>query len=340
MRVFERPKDSRIWWIDYRIDGHRRREKIGDKKLAETVLAKRKVEIAEGRYLDKREIPRTTFREMARLYMEWSRANKRSWTRDRTSLTVLLEEFGSVRLASITTEAVERYQSKRLKVRKPATVNREIACLKHLFTKALAWDRTTVNPAKPVRLLPERNTKLRYLSREEHETLIAECSDHIRPMVVLALHTGMRRGEILGLRWDEVDLENDLLLLANTKSGQRREIPLNITAREVLARQPQHIRSPWVFCKPDGTRRGSVQDAFRNACNRAGLNDVVFHTLRHTFASRLAMSGVSLITLKELLGHSTLSMVMRYAHLSPEHSRAAVAMLDHPERQSGAKVRS
>lgn len=326
MGVFQK-QDA--WWIDYYVDGRRKREKIGpDKKLAETVLAKRKVEIAENRYLDKRKIPKTTFGEMATDYLEWSKANKRSWDRDETSLRALKKGFGGKRLADITTEAVERYKTQRVKHRAPATVNRELACLKHLFTKAIEWDKATVNPARQVKLFRERNTRLRYLDVDEEKALLDECAVYLRPIVVLALYTGMRLGEILNLGWSQVDLDNNLVLLENTKSGKRREIPLNATAKSALKRVPRHIRSPHVFCNGSGKPRRSIRTAFSNACARAKVEDVVFHTLRHTFASRLVMAGVDLVTVKELLGHSTLAMVLRYAHLSPEHRRNAVARLD------------
>jgi integrase len=318
------------WWIDYYVDGRRRRKKIGtDKKLAEIVLARRKVEIAENRYLDKRETPRTTFSEMAKKYLAWSKANKRSWDRDKDSLKPLKKAFGGKLLADISVESIEDYKAGRRAAVSAATTNRELALLKHLFSKAVEWGRATVNPARNVKLLREDNIRVRYLSSEEEAKLINKCAKHLRPMVTVALNTGMRQGEVLALRWDQIDLANGLILLdTSTKSGKRREIPINATLRATLERHPRHIRSPYVFCKPSGEPFGSVKKAFSGACGRAKLEGVVFHTLRHTFCSRLVMAGVDLVTVKELLGHSSLAMVLRYAHLSPGHRKAAVDRLD------------
>ena len=241
MGVFRKGAD---WWIDYYVNGQRKREKIGDKKLAESVLAKRKVEIAENRYLDRREIPKTTFSQMAKSYLEWSSANKRSSRRDATSLKALKRTFGGKRLQEITTEQIEKDKAKRIGEVAPATVNRELACLKHLFTKAIAWEKATGNPARLVKLLREDNVRLRYLTDEEEESLLAECAEYLRPIVLVALNTGLRAGERLSLRWQEVDLENRLLLLEKTKSGKRREVPLNDTARAQLRSVPRHISSP------------------------------------------------------------------------------------------------
>jgi len=160
--------------------------------------------------------------------------------------------------------------------------------------------------------------------------LLSELAPHSRAMALLALNTGMRLGEILGLQWEAVDLDNGLILLTETKSGKRREIPTNQATREVLVGVPRHIRSPYVFCWPDGRRYTTIAHGFARAVKRAGLSDVVFHTLRHTFASRLVMAGVDLVTVKELLGHASLAMVLRYAHLSPGHRRRAVLVLDAP----------
>jgi len=327
MGVFAR---DGVWWIDYRVEGRRRREKIGkDRRLAQTVLAKRKVEIAENRYLDRREIPQTTFTQMANVYMEWSRANKRSARRDATSLRALKRSFRSRRLEDISTEQIERYKAARLKQVSPASVNRELACLKHLYSKAQEWKRAISNPARRVKLLREDNCRLRYLTHEEEDALVSASADYLKPLVRLAANTGLRVGEVLDLCWQNVDLDNGLLLVARSKSGKRREIPLNDTALALLRNVPRHIRSKFVFCKPDGSQRRTVHEAFKGARRRAGLeDDVVFHTLRHTFCSRLVMAGVDLVTVKELLGHSSLAMVLRYAHLSPGHRLDAVRKLD------------
>ena len=317
------------FYIDYYVAGRRKREMIGpDRKLAETVLAKRKVEIAENRYLDKRQIPSVTFGTIANQYLEWSRANKRSYERDETSIKALRAEFGTRKLADITAVDVDAYKIKRAGVVSKASVNRELSCLSGLFKKAKLWGHAVENSVAEVNRFREDNTRMRYLSTEEEAALLAACASHLRPIVVLAINTGMRKGELLQLKWQHVDLENGFIHVEDTKSGKRRDIPMNRTTRYVLERQPRHIRSPYLFCKSTGEPFGNVKKAFGGACRRVELEDVVFHTLRHTFASRLVMAGADLVIVKELLGHSSLDMVLRYAHLSPGHRRAAVRRLD------------
>jgi integrase len=139
----------------------------------------------------------------------------------------------------------------------------------------------------------------------------------------------MRKGEILNLRWDQVDLKHGFILLEVTKNGERREIPINETLRQNLETQPRHIKSSYVFWYGEvGRPYGEVTKSFNSAVRRAGIKDFTFHDLRHTFASHLVMAGVDLTTVKELLGHKTLTMTLRYAHLAPGHKAKAVELLD------------
>ena len=186
------------------------------------------------------------------------------------------------------------------------------------------------------KLLEENNRRLRYLSKEECRQLINACDSHLSPMVICALNTGMRKGEILGLTWDDIDLVNGFILLPITKNGDRREIPINTTLRatlEELARgtreRPRRIDIPYVFYDPRTcTKYGNVQKSFNSALRRAKIRDFRFHDLRHCFASQLVMLGIDITTVKELLGHKTLTMTLRYAHLAPSHKVKAVDVLD------------
>lgn len=304
VRVFFR---RGAWWLDYRPEGDngpRCRRKVGpDKKLARLAAAKIEVQIAEGRYLDKRKVSKTSFRAASEQYLRWSKGTKRSWKRDRISLRALATTFGGTLLGQITTKQVEQYKIRRAGEVSPQTVNHELQCLRHLFTKAIEWGDADSNPALPVKKLPARNERLRYLSDDEEARLLAECSNHLRPIVTVALYTGMRESEVLGLRWADVDLENGIIHLEDTKNGRRRDVPMPRVARRTLADHPRHIRSPYVFTKVSGDPFGRVDKGMRGACERAEIQDVVFHTLRHTYASRLVMAGVDLLTVKELLGH-------------------------------------
>lgn len=323
-------KKSYNYYIDYYDNfNRRRREKIGPSiTLARTVLKKRLVERAEGKLLDKKEVPRVEFEKAADRYLEYSRTNKRAPSRDITSINHFLPEFEGKYLSEITPWLIEKYKKKRKEEVKGATVNRELACLKNMFTKAIEWGWAASNPVKAVKLFKENNQRLRYLTRQEADLLIECCAPHLKPIVITALNTGMRRGEILSLIWDHVDFENGIIMVVNTKNGERRDIPMNKWLTETLKDVKRQSSSNYMFCNEKGERFGVVRTSFESAVKRAGITDFRFHDLRHTFVSWLVMSGVDLTTVKELLGHKSLDMTLRYAHLSPHHKREAVKNLD------------
>jgi integrase len=200
-----------------------------------------------------------------------------------------------------------------------------------MIHKAADWDMVeeeTLKRVRKVKLIEEHNRRLRYLSKEECQSLISNCDRHLEPIVIMALNTGMRKGEILFLKWDNVDLKHGFILLEVTKNGERREIPINQTLHDTLATLPRHISSPYVFWQGEGKAYQDVKRSFNSACRRAGIKDFRFHDLRHTFASQLVMAGIDLTTVKELLGHKAVTMTMRYAHLAPAHKVKAVSILD------------
>jgi integrase len=144
----------------------------------------------------------------------------------------------------------------------------------------------------------------------------------------MALHTGMRRGELLGLKWEQI--RNGFIYLKETKSGKSRQIPINERASDIFRdlRHKNQLKSAYVFCDSQGRQFYQVKHSFTSACKKAGVEDFTFHDLRHTFASHLVMNGVGLKAVQELLGHADMTMTMRYAHLSPGHLQAAVSVLN------------
>lgn len=176
-------------------------------------------------------------------------------------------------------------------------------------------------------MFKENNQRLRYLTEEEISALLNACQPHLKPIVELALHTGMRRGELLSLKWEEI--RNGFIYLTETKSGKARQIPINARLEEVImeVRREKQLKSQYVFCDSQGRRFFEVKWSFASACKKAGLEDFRFHDLRHTFASHLVMNGVGLKAVQELLGHADIKMTMRYAHLSQAHLKEAVAVL-------------
>ena len=321
-------KKGNNWYIDYYVQGRRKREKIGPNKAqARVVLQKRKVEIAEGKFLDVKKSHGVRFKDMANTYLEsYAKPNKKSFWRDEISLRHLKNTFRGRYLDDISSLDVEDYKARRLQAVSPATVNRELACLKHMFNEAVEWGKVNENPTAKVKLLREENRRIRYLEKEETEALSGACSEHLRPIVITALNTGMRKSEILNLKWSEVDLLLGKIYLYNTKNGKPRDIDINEWLAETLLKVPKHPESPYVFCNDAGKRYGNVRKSFETAKKKAGIEDLRFHDLRHNFASQLAMAGVGTQILQEILGHSDYRMTQRYTHVSPGHKKAAMEL--------------
>lgn len=214
---------------------------------------------------------------------------------------------------------------------KPATVNRELVVLSAAIN---AWnlDHSTQlkNPVNGLKL-KESEHRLRWLTRDEYDRLIDSSDGYLRDFIILAVQTGMRRGELLNLTWDRVDFANATIRLeaGQTKTGKSRTIPLNADAIKALKRRAADCQTAWVFCsdRVDGPI-SEIKRGFKTACAQAGIENATPHTLRHTTASWLVMSGTPIYDVAKLLGHSSISTTQRYAHLAPDHLRATVAALE------------
>jgi len=363
-------KRGNVWWLRYAgPDGKILYEsaKTSSRREAEALLVRRKKEVQEGRDPTLvRKIKHHTFGELRDQYLVWIQRQK-SYEIKKGVIKLLHREFGNLPLRHFNTRFIDAYQSRCIAEGKaPATVNRRLATLKHMFTKAVEWEMVEEEILKKVRrvkLLPENNRRLRYLSKVECQALVDACAPHLRPIVVTALNTGMRKEEILSLEWDRnIDLKHGFILLEKTKNGERREIPINNTLRKTLQGLVRHLKSPYVFTDRAGNRFRDIKHSFTSAIKKAevekcpechheaqtgeeqepgqcpecgtrmerrkGIKDFRFHDLRHTFASHLVMAGVDITTVKELLGHKTLAMTLRYAHLAPAHKAKAVEILD------------
>jgi integrase len=161
---------------------------------------------------------------------------------------------------------------------------------------------------------------------DEIQLLFQHCTPRLKPIVITALSTGMRRGEIINLKWDDVDFSQGHITIWESKNGESHTAPMSDLLAETLRRQKEERRprNPLVFPSPTGKPYTDFRQSFKSACREARITDFRFHDLRHTFASHLVMNGVDLTTVKELLGHKTLVMTLRYAHLSQGHKKKAV----------------
>ncbi len=321
-----------IYWMCYKDNNgkvQRESTETTSQNEAEYRLSCRRKEVKEGKLPDAQKT-NYKFAELAQAYLKWAERQrifptKKIWIRQ------LIEVFGNLNVRDLNTSIIENWQSERLKGNKPATVNRVLACLKHMVNKGVDWEMATEEILKKVRkvkLLEENNKRLRFLNLEECQELINCCTPHLKPIVTVALHTGMRRGEILGLRWEQVDLRHGFILLDTTKNGERREIPIDTTLEFLFQDILEDAKSEYVFTDKNGKPYKGIKRSFKTALKEVGIRDFRFHDMRHTFASHLAMKGVDLKTIQELLGHKSLNMTLRYAHLSPGHKKKAVNILD------------
>ena len=329
-------KRGAVWWIRYAgPDGTIRRESSGSTnfKIAEAKLTQRRKDVQEGRDpAPVKRITNITFAELADQYLPLM-AEQKAFRSKCGFVKLLVDEFGRLPLRRFGTRLIEEYQIRKLtEGKKPATVNRHLATLKHMFRKAADWeviDEETIRRVRRAKQLQENNRRLRYLTTDKCKELIEACIPHIRPIVVTALNTGMRKEEILSLEWEKhIDLRHGFILLDVTKNGERRQIPITAMLRETLQGIIRRINVPYVFADHNGKRFKDIKTGFNTALRRSGIMDFRFHDLRHTFASHLVMGGVDLATIKELLGHKDFKMTLRYSHLAPAHKTAALAILD------------
>ncbi|MCO4782035.1 MAG: site-specific integrase [Candidatus Cloacimonetes bacterium] len=228
------------------------------------------------------------------------------------------EKIGHLRLKDITVALLHETRQNFIKENKVSfsTINRYYSYVSHCFTMAVQWEYLEVNPFLKVGKLKEPNGRVRFLSDEERERLLTECKkvDYLYIVVVLALTTGARKTEILSLSWKQIQFDKGFIILEDTKNGERRSLPLCTYAKEVLLDwKEKKVHETLVFNMKDCKRSWST------AVKNAEIEDFRFHDLRHCCASYLAMQGVPILAIADVLGHKTLKMVKRYAHLSNQY---------------------
>jgi integrase len=325
--------DSPNWWYRIQFEGKvwTASTETADKKLAERIYLEKRRQVVECRNFPSQSGKYVKLSEMARHYMEkHAKVNKRSWKDDAAHIQRFLTFFGDRPLNQVTPQRIEEYKASRKNYVKDATINRELACLKSIFSKAVLWGYAGDNPVKKVKFFREELKPVKVLTSEERRRLLDCCPAWLRPIVVAALKTGMRKGEIRNLRWADVDLTNNNIHVRRTKSGKMRIVPIHPELYEVLKELRPRRNSEYVFIGERGQKleEGSqLRTSFEAAVRKAELGTFTFHDLRHNFASELVMKGADLRTVQEYLGHSTLMMVQRYSHLSESIRRSTIQLL-------------
>lgn len=290
-----------------------------------------------------------TMAELVDRYDAFVKGKLKSYASTRGHLQRIRDDLGTLPLRELTLERLENWQHSLLtEIRKPraedskptdplspVTVNRYLQTFKAMLTKANEWgllSERRLRELRKIKLADERhNRRTDFLSREEAERLIEKSDPSIRPVVICALQTGMRKDEILDLKWSNVDLAHRLIHIVRTKTNEPRSLPINNRLLATLKDLPRSISNDHVFLNVEtGTRWSDLKSQFRRAVTRAKLEHrkIVFHHLRHTAASWMVMAGTPLLTVAKILGHADIKMVMRYSHLSPDHLGVAMANLD------------
>ena len=325
-------------------------EKVGwlsegySEKLADNVRSERLRAIRHGQDLPKEKKRTPLFKTVWEKYIEWAETNKARGARDDISLfkNCIEKALSEKRMNEISPFDLERLKTALLKKGyAPATVKHCLVLIRQVFNKALIWGMYQGgNPVKGVKMPTIQNERTRFLTREEAERLLKALSEMTRPdlhdMALLSLHTGMRAGEIFKLKSNDLDFNNELIKIIDPKNKKTRHAYMTKTVREMLLKRKPEAPENFVFPDRNGKKIVSISQSFPKIIKKLGFNKnviddremVTFHSLRHTFASWLAMQGESLITIRDLLGHKTTAMTERYAHLIPDHKRRAAVLLE------------
>lgn len=341
--VDKQGKQRTSYRVQIRLRGHPEASATFDRRTDAKAWAQRtEAAIREGRYFPQAEARRRTVADLVDRYLEQVKAKRDAayYERKRALLAWWKDHLGSYTLAQVTPALVAEYRDKLLSEnigtkespqhRSPPTANRYLSALSRAYADAVReWNWVRDNPVRRVTKEQESPGRVRYLSDDERARLLAACkASDCKPLyllVLFALTTGMRRGELLGLRWQDVDLERRLAVLQSTKNGDKRSVPIVPEVAELLREhgKVRRIGSDLIFAG-EGRDAGWWDRHWYAALEAAGIEDFRFHDLRHTAASYLAMSGASIPELAAILGHRTLAMVKRYAHLSDAHTGAVV----------------
>ncbi len=298
--------------------------------------------LRNGKYFNVAESKRHTVKELIERYEKKVLPELKSGKDRKNHLIYWKDKLGNLALSDITPAKIvecrddlSQGNTRRNTKRSNSTVNRYLATLSHAFSIAvMEWGWIDENPCRRVSTLKEPRGRVRYLEDDERKTLLEQCkekSETLYTIVVIALSTGARRGEILSLRWNEVNLNKGVITMHETKNNEIRSVPLQGLALE-LVKQLSKVRrldTDLLFpAKDNADKPISIDSSWQEAVKAAGIENFRFHDLRHCAASYLAMNGASIAELAEVLGHKTLQMVKRYSHLTEQHTTSIVAKMN------------
>jgi integrase len=353
--VYERESDKRThkskpdicFDISYKVEEKKIWEKVGwlsegySPKLAADVRSERIRSIRHGEELPHQRKKALLFKDLAKKYLEWAEENKKSAFSDKHRYkNHLASRFDTKGINEISSFDLEKMKSELSKEGlAPATVKHCLVLFRTMINKAIIWKLYEgLNPIKGVKLPTVQNQRERFLSYEEADLLLnalRERSETLHNMALLSLHCGLRAGEIFNLKGHDLDFQHDIITILDPKNTRPKKSYMTRAVKEKLRERIKEIPDSYIFTQRSGERFNEVPKLYREIADKlfnAGIKDsrqrVTFHTLRHTFASWLALQGESLFTIRELLGHKSFAMTQRYAHLIPDEKRRAAVMLE------------
>ncbi len=330
----------------------RRKSPIQTRRGAEAFERQLRQQLVAGTWnTQKKEVP--TVEQFSPDFLSEARTHNKASTFEEKEKILerhLIPTFGSHRLDRIGIRDVDRFKAAQLEAELgPKTINNHLTVLQRMLSLALEYE--LIDRVPPIKRLRVPEPEFDFLDFDEADRIVDGASSEPawQAFILVALHTGLRRGELLALEWDDVDLRARTIRVrrsrvrgrTGTPKGHRsRIVPLNATALAALKRH-RHLRGPLVFCQEDGShwRGHQVRPPLRRACKKAGLRQVSCHVLRHSFASHLVMRGASMKAVQELLGHTDIKVTMRYAHLGPAQRESAVALLEQSNSTQTAHAR-
>jgi integrase len=333
------------------------REKVGwlsegyNAQLADQIRSNRIRDIRHGKELPDKKKREPTFGEAWKRYDAWLDTGKKHVYDDRNRYKNHIKaRFASKALSQITTHDLEKFKDSLLKKGlAPQTTKHVLVLIRQIYNKMIAWGLwADQNPIKGVKMPKINNRRVRFLTHKEADALLQEIrkvSQQVWEYSLLSLHTGMRADECFSLLWGHIDYDQDMIHVADPKGGPSRDVYLTKKVREMLQAKKEGSKADFVFRATHGGKIPEVSKTFLRTVKKMGFNDsitdrrqkVMFHTLRHTFASWLAIQGTPILEIKELLGHTTLAMTERYAHLIPDQKRESVRRMEEAFNQANGK---
>ncbi|MBI5695307.1 MAG: site-specific integrase [Nitrospirae bacterium] len=331
-------KRGAVWWVKLKWEGQVVRQSTGERDKAKAELAERRIlkELAKGRWVERNPGEHVLFAEVWEKYMVEEAPLKAPGTYERARQCAknFLSVLGSLQMSKITPSVLSAYRNRRLRDGvEMATVAKELQFVRRVFSLCKSdWELVSRSPFETFKITSSDKQLVRYLEPGQPENLMLACPSWLKPYVAVARFTGIRRGNLCSLTWEQVNLKDRVIVLPTTKNGQPLAVPLADTPYRTLE-SLLRLRDKYPDCRhvfhKDGSPLvpGQVTKAFERACKKAGIENFRLHDLRHDYASSLVQKGVSMYQVESLLGHKDGRMTRRYAHLRMKDLQDAVSVL-------------